>query len=162
MKFLKVCTCTTVFGQFIVSSLFQCWSGSCFVSGIFCPVGRVRAQRCPQRCPVPGRRTWTMCLDYRDSPRSWAHFGYSTVSRVRLLLTEGWLSLLFLKCYMWSYREDCMVGKIILLMIGHIFKKVEYDLHLWYLLMNELKKLYNRLMEMLICRNHLQRNLKYV
>lgn len=72
------------------------------------------------------------------------------------------LSLLFLKSYMWSYREDCMVGKINLLMIGHIFKKVEYDLHLWYLLMNELKKLYNRLMEMLICRNHLQRNLKYV
>lgn len=40
------------------------------------------------------------------------------------------LSLLFLKSYMWCYREDCMVGKINLLMIGHVFKKVEYDLHL--------------------------------
>lgn len=129
MKFLKVCTCTTVFGQFIVSSLFQCLSSSCFVNVIFCSVGRVPVQQCPRRCPGRGRRTWTMCLGYRVSPRSWAHYGYSTVSGVRLLLTEC-LSLLFLKCYMWSCREDCMVSKINLLMDLHVFKKVEYNLHL--------------------------------
>lgn len=61
------------------------------------------------------------------------------------------LSLLLLKCYMWSYREDCMVGKIILLMILQVYIKDEYDLHLWCLLMNELKNLYNRLIKMLNC-----------
>lgn len=71
-----------------------------------------------------------MCLDYRDSFRFWVYCGYSIVFGVRFFLIEGWLSLLFLKCYMWFYREDCMVGKINLLMIGYIFKKVEYDLYL--------------------------------
>lgn len=80
---------TSVVGQFIVSSLSM--SGSCFVSGIFCSVGRVQAQRCRRRCLGPGRRTWTMCLGYRDSPRSWAHYGYSTVSGVCLLLFKWYM-----------------------------------------------------------------------
>lgn len=70
-----------------------------------------------------------MCLGYRVSFRFWVYYGYSIVFGVRFFLIEC-LSLLFLKCYMWFCREDCMVGKINLLMDLYVFKKVEYNLYL--------------------------------
>lgn len=117
-----------------------CWPGYCFlyvpvfVSFLLCKWYILSCRKSPGSAvpsEMPG--SWEEDMDYV--------FGLQGQSQVLGSLwlqhcvrgkspSDRVLSLLLLKCYMWSYREDCMVGKINLLMILHIFKKVEYDLHL--------------------------------